>query len=68
MTIQDVAIGSKVIYWSIIKRNGLKSNPLSTTITSEAFEIGGEIFCTVQDITRSIPIRNLELVKRHGKS
>ncbi len=64
MTIQEVKVGSKVIYWSIIKKNGVKTNPYSTEITGEAYEIGGEIFCTVKGIPRSIPIRHLDLVRR----
>jgi len=64
MTIQEVTVGANVTYWAIIKKNGVKTNPYSTTITGEAYEIGGEIFCTVRGIPRSIPIRHLELVRR----
>lgn len=62
MKLQEIKIGTKVNYYSIITDGGTKIDKKETEITSEAWELGhGDIVCKVNDISGGVLISHLEL-------
>ncbi len=58
-----VIIGTPVIYWKVIKEDGMRLDPVKTEITSEPWELGhGEVVCKVKDISGGVSIEHLDLM------
>lgn len=65
MKVDEVKIGTPVIYWLIIDKNGQGSHPFETEITSEPWQLGsGEIVCKVKGKTGGISIRHLQPIRQ----
>lgn len=64
MNKEQCIIGTKVIYWSIIKEGGLKLDPFHTEITSEPWELAQGVWvCKVSGRSGDISIDHLEIEK-----
>lgn len=63
MEINQIVIGTQVLYWDVIDDKGNKEFPTLTEITSQAFELGsGEIVCKIKGRTGGFSIAHLEAV------
>lgn len=59
----EIKIGLDVIYWSIIKGDGTRLNPLKTKITSEPWKLGhNEIVCKVKGVAGGVSIKHLDTI------
>lgn len=63
MKIEDIKVGTPVIYWGIVKQNGEKYDPLKTVIASEMWELGNlEKVCKVVGKSSGVAITHLEKI------
>lgn len=60
MKLEEIKIGTPVIYWGIIKENGERHDPLKTEIISEAWEAGEQIVCKVKGKSGGVSIKHLD--------
>lgn len=61
MEIEEIKIGTDVIYWGFIDEDGRRSDPLKTIISSEAWEIGhGDIVCKILGKSGGVLIKHLD--------
>lgn len=58
---EEIIIGTPVIYYSTIMNDGRKLGPFPTVITSEPWEIGGQMCCKVKGKSGAVSIRHLEV-------
>ena len=63
MNVEEIKIGTPVIYWSIIKDNGKKIGPKKTKITSDVWTLGhGDIVCKVEGVSGGVLISHLDTI------
>lgn len=61
MKVEEIKIGTPVTYYSTIKGNGEKLNPISSIITSKPWTLGnGEIVCNIDGVSGVVSIALLE--------
>jgi hypothetical protein len=65
MNKSEIKIGKAVIFWRVVRKDGSKSEPVKTVITSDAWKLGRRVkdanyCCCVADVPRCVNIRNLE--------
>lgn len=63
----EILIGMPVICWQTVKKDGSKSDPLVTHITSLPYKIGKQKTisrsrCSVKGLKGTVPISNLEKI------
>lgn len=64
MKTEEVIVGTKVNYYSVITDDGSKLGKKSTEIMSEPWILGsGEIVCKVKGIVGGVSIKHLELIE-----
>lgn len=59
MEVNEIIVGTPVTYWAVIKGNGQRFDPTNTVITSEAYEVGGQLCCKVSGISGAVSIKHL---------
>ena len=57
---KEIIPGTPVIFWGVIKSDGSKSEPLQTVITSEPWEVGGQMCCKVKGKSGCVSIKHLD--------
>jgi hypothetical protein len=63
MKIEEIKVGTPVIYWGIITEKGERLHPLKTVITSEPWALGhGEVVCKVAGISGGVAISHLDTI------
>lgn len=61
---EEIIIGTKVIYWAVIKADGSKHDPFETEISSEPWEMGsGHTVCKVLGKSGGVSIEHLEAME-----
>lgn len=68
MNIAEIVIGTPVIFWKVVRKDGSKAEPFKTEITSKPWCFSRQTknasyCCCVKDVPRSVNIRNLEKIE-----
>ena len=61
MKVEDLKIGTPVIYWSVIYDDGEKDFPIQTVVTSESWKVGDELVCRIDGISGAVALSHLEI-------
>lgn len=64
MKVQELKVGTPVIYWKTKKSNGEKFDPVETEITQEPFDYYGTLVCFVKHRSGFVACSHIEVIKK----